>query len=149
MDYFTTLGSKVQALYEDDQNPVAWYPAVIDRVMTVDDVTGIKLRYPKFVVTFTEYGNTEIVSLGELDVPGTNLAATGQRRLNSRGGAHHADHKGGKYESDRRFNPSDSRGYGGSHQRGRGYDRPFCLITGLPFDRHIIVHRRFRGCVGI
>ncbi|KAL7576676.1 hypothetical protein ACA910_005604 [Epithemia clementina (nom. ined.)] len=67
MAYFQTLGNQVMALYGDDENPVTWYKAVVDRVITRDEATGALLRYPKFVVTFPEYGNTETVLLGELD----------------------------------------------------------------------------------
>lgn len=65
MKLFQTVGSKVLALYGDDENPVTWYPAEVDRVITHDD--NGPLKYPKFVVTFSEYGNTETVTLGELD----------------------------------------------------------------------------------
>jgi PRP38 family len=68
MKLFQTIGSKVMALYGDDENPVTWYEAEIDRVITHDD-RGL-LKYPKFVVTFSEYGNTETVTLGELDIIG-------------------------------------------------------------------------------
>lgn len=72
MTYFKTLGSKVQALYGDDENPVTWYDGVVDRVITKDEETNQVLRFPKFLVTFPEYGNTEIVTLGEMDMPGVN-----------------------------------------------------------------------------
>jgi pre-mRNA-splicing factor 38B len=72
MIYFKTLGSKVQALYGDDENPLRWYDAVVDRVITKDEETNQVLRFPKFLVTFPEYGNTEIVTLGEMDMPGVN-----------------------------------------------------------------------------
>ena len=65
MKQFQTVGCKVLALYGDDENPITWYPAEVDRVITHDD--NGPLKYPKFVVTFTEYGNTETVTLGELD----------------------------------------------------------------------------------
>ena len=68
MSYFQTLGSQVMALYGDDENPITWYKAVVDRVITRDEASGYPLKYPKFVVTFTEYGNTETVLLGEMDV---------------------------------------------------------------------------------
>jgi pre-mRNA-splicing factor 38B len=73
MSYFQKLGSKVMALYGDDDNPVTWYEAVVDRVVTNDPETQQKLRYAKFVVTFTEYGNTETVSLGEMEMMGASL----------------------------------------------------------------------------
>ena len=68
MRIFTTLGSKVMALYQDDENPLQWYRAVVDRVITNSPEDGTRLVHPKFVVTFTEYGNTETVLLGEMDV---------------------------------------------------------------------------------
>uniref|UniRef100_A0A7S3VCK6 Pre-mRNA-splicing factor 38 n=2 Tax=Chaetoceros debilis TaxID=122233 RepID=A0A7S3VCK6_9STRA len=71
MEYFQRLGSKVQALYGDESNPVTWYDAVIDRVLLKDD-NGVKFYRPKFVVTFTEYGNTETVTIGEMDMPGVD-----------------------------------------------------------------------------
>jgi pre-mRNA-splicing factor 38B len=67
MKYFQTLGSRVMALYGDDESPVEWYEAVIDRVITRDE-QGNALVHPKFIVTFPEYGNTETVTLGEVDV---------------------------------------------------------------------------------
>ena len=71
MRHFRTLGSKVIALYGDDENPVTWYDAVIDRVITADEESGRPLRNPKFIVTFPEYGNTETVTLGKLEMPGS------------------------------------------------------------------------------
>lgn len=67
MKHFQTLGSRVMALYGDEENPVDWYEAVVDRVIARDE-DGHALQHPKFVVTFTEYGNTETVTLGEIDV---------------------------------------------------------------------------------
>lgn len=66
MDYFTTVGNKVRALYEDEDNPSTWYDAVIDRVIETE---SCKSRKPKFIVTFPTYGNTETVTLGEIDMP--------------------------------------------------------------------------------
>lgn len=93
-----TVGCNVRALYGDDENPVEWYDAVIDRVITHDPTTGHALVHPQFVVTFPEYGNTETVTLGELDVMGGSES----RAAATAGGA------GG-------------RGGGGSRY-GRGYD---------------------------
>ena len=68
MRLFTTVGAKVRGLYGDEENPVTWYDAVVDRVVKVNDETGVAYSRPKFVVTFPEYGNTELISLGEIDV---------------------------------------------------------------------------------
>ena len=35
MDYFKTLGSRVMALYGDDENQITWYEGVVDRVVIV------------------------------------------------------------------------------------------------------------------
>lgn len=87
MEYFKTIGSYVQALYGDDDNPIAWYDAVIDRILLptnnnnsnnedgMINSTSYDCDYPKFIVTFPEYGNTETVALGELDMPHTNTTA--------------------------------------------------------------------------
>ena len=64
MERFSKIGAQVRALYGDEENPVTWYNAEVDRVIPPARPGG----YPKFVVTFTEYGNTETVTLGELDV---------------------------------------------------------------------------------
>lgn len=75
MEYFKTIGNRVQGMYSDDDNPIAWYDGVIDRVLLPaknDDDSYNCDPYPKFIVTFPEYGNTETVSLGELDMPHAN-----------------------------------------------------------------------------
>jgi len=69
MLYFEKVGSHIQALYGDEENPIKWYEAVVDRVVRKDDETGVELTKPKFLVTFPQYGNTELVSLGEIDMP--------------------------------------------------------------------------------
>jgi pre-mRNA-splicing factor 38B len=93
------VGRNVRALYGDEDNPVQWYDAVIDRVITQDPIAGHVLVHPQFVVTFPEYGNTETVSLGELDVPGGSDSA-----------APSAGFAGGR------------RGGGGGMKHGRGID---------------------------
>ena len=68
MRLFSTVGSKVRGLYGDDENPITWYDALVNRVVKVDDETGVQFSRPKFMVTFPEYGNTELISLGEIDI---------------------------------------------------------------------------------
>lgn len=70
MKYFESVGSRIRALYGDEENPIMWYEAVVDRVVRTDDETGVEFARPKFLVTFPEYGNTELVTLGEIDLPG-------------------------------------------------------------------------------
>lgn len=85
MEYFKTIGNVVQAMYSDDDNPIAWYRAVIDRVLLPTTSTNENQsyntdRYPKFIVTFPEYGNTETVSLGELDMPQSTYSQQSQQQ---------------------------------------------------------------------
>lgn len=114
MSCFQTLGSKVMALYGDDENPITWYEAVVDRVITEDPNTQHKLHHPKFVVTFPEYGNTETVMLGEMEMMGVPLDNAGSSSPDRGGNAHsyrsqHGGQEGGDRKVDRR------RGY---HDRG-------------------------------
>mmetsp|Transcript_5408 Transcript_5408/g.8132 ORF Transcript_5408/g.8132 Transcript_5408/m.8132 type:complete len:398 (+) Transcript_5408:198-1391(+) len=107
MEYFQKVGSRVQALYGDDENPVTWYDAVVERVI-LRDGNGEMLARPKFQVAFPEYGNVEVVSLGELDLPGS---ADAKRPATERGGRS----EGYDRRSERDY-PRDDR------DRGRGYD---------------------------
>eukprot|EP00592_Proboscia_alata_P026573 CAMPEP_0194443916 /NCGR_PEP_ID=MMETSP0176-20130528/126977_1 /TAXON_ID=216777 /ORGANISM="Proboscia alata, Strain PI-D3" /LENGTH=398 /DNA_ID=CAMNT_0039270229 /DNA_START=608 /DNA_END=1804 /DNA_ORIENTATION=+ len=68
MEYFQ-IGARIRGLYGDDENPTTWYDGVIDNVIYRNVKTGEELSRPLFVVTFPEYGNTETVTLGELDYP--------------------------------------------------------------------------------
>lgn len=76
------VGAAVEAIYSDDANEPAWYPAVIDAVAEEDEAEGdredntkprkIGIRSSKgnkryrFWVTFPEYGNNECVDLGDM-----------------------------------------------------------------------------------
>ena len=115
MEYFKKLGSRIQALYGDEENPVTWYDAVVDRVILRDSESGELLSRPKFQVTFPQYGNTEIVSLGEVDLPGNHTACKGA-------GGDKANHDNDYYREEtrmRRGYNADNRGYDGQR---RGYD---------------------------
>ena len=105
MKYFQTLGSHVMALYGDEENPTTWYEAVVDRVITRNEETGQPLKTPKFVVTFPEYGNTEVVTLGEMEMKGVPLDPVGVSRDPSQ---------------DREEESYKGRG-GNDRDRGRGY----------------------------
>jgi pre-mRNA-splicing factor 38B len=112
MDYFQTLGSRVMALYGDEENPIQWYEAVVDRVVTRNEETSRQLETPKFTVTFTEYGNTETVTLGEMEMRGAALDSV-KKELPVRGGGNHQSSQQ-KYD--------DMRGRT-DQPRDRGYDR--------------------------
>lgn len=64
---FFQVGARIRALYGDDENPTTWYDGIIDNVIYRNVKTGEELSRPLFVVTFPEYGNTETVTLGEVD----------------------------------------------------------------------------------
>lgn len=120
MDYFKKLGSRVRALYEDEDNPITWYDAVVDRVITTDRETGRALARPKFVVTFPEYGNTETVSLGDMDMPDGGDSRRGGGGRDDRGSYRKRD----RYDDDegwRRGESSRSR-YDDRGRSSRGYD---------------------------
>lgn len=98
MLHFLKVGNRVRALYGDEENPTAWYDAVVDRVLSRDEETGADLMRPKFLVTFPEYGNTEWVTLGEIDMPSSNSM--------------HHSRTGEMYQK-------DFRGHGRDWERGR------------------------------
>ena len=59
-------GPTIKAIYADDANEPAWYTAVID---APDDANTSKPpEHAKFWVTFPEYGNTELLRIGDLDL---------------------------------------------------------------------------------
>lgn len=123
MDYFSKLGNRVRALYEDDENPLTWYDGVIDRVLTTDPKTGAALTTPKYIVTFTEYGNTETVTLGEMDKPGGGLETIAAASSSSSGGPSRGRSAGG-FDSRRRDDDRRGGGYDRSNdRRGGTYDR--------------------------
>jgi pre-mRNA-splicing factor 38B len=88
MDYFRSIAAKVVALYGDDENPIKWYAAVVDRICDRDEETGALYKHPRFVVTFMEYGNTETVMLGEIDLPDRNRSSSTSFETNSHDHTH-------------------------------------------------------------
>lgn len=119
MQYFQKSGARVMALYGDEENPITWYDAVVDRVVLRDSESGEMLPRPKFQVTFAEYGNTEIVTLGEVDLPGSH-------KTDSSGGADETGRGGEGFKSDYSSNvaPDIRRGDRGYNRDERyGHDR--------------------------
>jgi pre-mRNA-splicing factor 38B len=110
MSYFQRVGAQVMALYGDEENPIQWYEAVVDRVITRNEETSRPLKVPKFVVTFPEYGNTETVSLGDLEHRGVPLDAVSSTSVPS-SSADPSDHGDGRRGDGRRY--GDSSNYGG------------------------------------
>ena len=131
MELFERVGSKVQARYGDEENEVTWYDAVVDRVLRKDDETGVEFFRPKFMVTFPEYGNTEVVALGDMDVLGVDHSvsvkprASGRDASYSSGGNGRRDDRGqNSYHNDRRRNDRDHdrSGYGDQRNDRRNDD---------------------------
>lgn len=58
-------GAKVRAIYQDEDNEPAWYEGVIQSRDTQD---GMPASLNKFWVKYTEYGNTESVDLGDMQL---------------------------------------------------------------------------------
>lgn len=114
MEYFKRVGNKVRALYGDDENPIQWYDAIIDRVLTTNEDTNQALRNPKFVVTFPEYGNTETVCLGEMEMPGSDEPYEEPRR-----GGFSDSREQSRYDG---YRGRDDRGYQRSDRNRRGYE---------------------------
>lgn len=166
MEYFQKVGSRVRALYGDEENAVTWYDAVVDRVVWRDDETGEQYVRPKFVVTFPEYGNTEVVSLGEMDVKDDSGRGTSMKKDNdmgnnsfgksSTGTWNRMEHGHRNQDSWNHRDKSHSRNYKESHnnhgqrgqlhnddysRRGRGYQRSYQRID----DRHIYNRDRSRS----
>lgn len=76
-------GAKVMAIYADEENEPAWYEAVIDsRDREGESEGGGGHRY---WVTFTEYGNTESVDLGDIKLQDDESKDRDRSRSGSRG----------------------------------------------------------------
>lgn len=112
MEYFQKAGAHIQALYGDDENPITWYDAVVDRLILRDLDSGKMLDRPKFEVTFTEYGNREMVTLGEVDLPGSN---DGKRPA--------VTNRDRNAQNSERDYPRDDRDRGRGYDHGRGNER--------------------------
>lgn len=129
MQHFESIGSKVQALYGDEENEITWYDAVIDRVIRTNEETGVEYYRPKFMVTFPEYGNTEIVEVGEMDMPGVDHSATFKNYSqasfhNNVRGRNHRHNDRDRYDrrrDDGGYDRRDRDRYDGRESHSRGY----------------------------
>lgn len=117
MAYFQTVGSRIRALYGDEENPVTWYVGVVDRVVRKDDETGAEFTRPKFVVTFPEYGNTELVSLGEIDMLNDEESSSSSR-YGSRHNNHHRSRDYDQQTSKHSYNKGREQGQSRNDKRG-------------------------------
>lgn len=114
MNDFQRIGAKVMALYGDEENPITWYEAIVDRVLTRNEETGQALNVPKFVVTFPEYGNTETVLLGEMEQKGVPLDPVSSSAPSSGGSDRGYDNRDSvRYDRDDHHHRGGGRGGGG------------------------------------
>ncbi|CAM9245439.1 unnamed protein product [Ectocarpus fasciculatus] len=107
-------GSKVQAIYGDEANEPAWYEAVIDSKASTDDF---------YYVTFPEYGNSELVDLGDMRIveekSTRRSAERSSRRSSSRERDRHRHSRSRSRSRDRRRSRSRSSDRrGGSSREG-------------------------------
>ena len=65
--------SQVRAIYSDEENEPAWYDAVIDSRDKEAEESSLCCSH-KYWVTFTEYGNTTSVDLGDIELIGEKLS---------------------------------------------------------------------------
>jgi len=56
-------GAKVMGLYEDDENPLQWYDGIISTIEKAKE----QWERNKYWITFPEYGNTELLTMGEVE----------------------------------------------------------------------------------
>ena len=101
------IGDKIKAIYSDDNNEPAWYEAIID---SIDDECD-----HKYWVTFPEYGNTECVDLGDMELINTSSSSSssdGRDVRDNKDGRDVRDNKDGRDTKNRRRDD-------GSRDRGR------------------------------
>ncbi len=113
-------GATVQAIYGDAENEPAWYDAVIESKATAEQVldhgkavgTEASIDSSRFYwVTFPEYGNTELVDLGDMKLKGHE---------SSNNNSHHSDRRRSRSRSRDRRRRSRSKDRGA---RSRSRDR--------------------------
>ena len=108
-------GAKVRAIYSDDANEPAWYEAVID---SVDADADAETEQHKYWVTFPEYGNTECVDLGDMELLGQGQ---GQGQAADSGDANGDAERGGRNKANS-VSRSRSRSRDVRDNRGKDYD---------------------------
>jgi pre-mRNA-splicing factor 38B len=120
------VGAKVRAIYSDDTNEPAWYEAVID---SIDEESP---DGTKFWVTFPEYGNSEKVDLGDMELlpaPGAvsearrDATAGGEARRSSASRSRSRDRGGDRDRSRRDSRDRDRDRAGGGRDRRDSRDR--------------------------
>ena len=99
-------GAKVRAIYGDEENEPCWYDALID---SIDPDTA-----NKFWVTFPEYGNSECVDLGDMEL--IHDKAPEKEKIEN--GSHKEKDQGSK-QSSRRSSERDRNGRDRSGSRRR------------------------------
>lgn len=142
------VGEKVRAIYADEVNEPAWYEAVIDAKATENDVEDGNFEN-KFWVTFPEYGNTECVDLGDMELrtsstSSASAASDHDRSASNRGRDRSARSDRSSSFSRSRSRSADSRGRGREHRDGRGDRRDGRRRDRSPSYEHDRRHGRDR-----
>ena len=161
------LGQRVRAIYGDEANDPAWYDAIVDAKCD-------KNKRHKFWVTFPDYGNTELVRLGDLDLTDFIAAkkkltttTTQTRASTDKKEEDNREHKRGDYYYEeeeeaaisgsrrpkkkhkdkhrRRRSPSSSESYDKEEERHRHHHRRRSRSRDLPRDRSRRADRSPRG----
>mmetsp|Transcript_29016 Transcript_29016/g.48755 ORF Transcript_29016/g.48755 Transcript_29016/m.48755 type:complete len:508 (-) Transcript_29016:745-2268(-) len=142
-------GTNVRAIYSDAENEPAWYEAVIDSM----DKDSENMYW----VTFPEYGNTECVDLGDMELSSSNSANSGTDKTAATGAtkssvttgrdrnmkSHHtginSDSEGEIRERgdsrDRRSSSSSSSNHYNRQRQHRHGRLPLLLVRGLLWRR--------------
>jgi pre-mRNA-splicing factor 38B len=154
MQRLTTVGSEVMALYGDDDIPTTWYRAIVDRVVHQDETANRPFLYPRFIVTFPDYGNTETVRLGELDElqnqrhgqKEQDEVGNNRRYDNNNSNNNSNHHHQGRMESSRGNHHHGPRQPQRGHSRHQNHDRPLPPHSALRGDPppHRPVHAEAR-----
>lgn len=114
------IGTKIKAIYSDEENEPSWYDAVIDYKDTKEENT--------YWVTFPEYGNKEKVDLGDMELlTKGNNSNSNNERSRSRSGDKNNDERDKKYSyrgGRERDRSPDSRDRNRNRRsRSRSFDR--------------------------
>lgn len=115
-----SAGAKVKAIYADADNEPAWYEAIIDS--KEDNEDGQTFKY---WVTFPEYGNQELIDLGDIEVLNVPTASGDDKsydrdKIEKRSHSPEGKGKSGQRDKDHNNKNRDVRGRSDSRDRDRG-----------------------------
>jgi pre-mRNA-splicing factor 38B len=112
------VGTKIKAIYSDEENEPSWYDAVLDYKDTKEE--------NKYWVTFPEYGNKEKVDLGDMELFNKGSSSS-KESSRSRSGDRNNDDRDRKYSyrggRERSRSPDSRDGNRNRRSRSRSFDR--------------------------